>query len=272
MGHGKRPARSSRRKKRSSPVDIIASIDTTTCERVERGASPRRSPSRVLATALRAETDLPDRRNGEVPLGTSWPTKHQSTRSWSPSKASSLSHMQNSPITPSFWGIWVENHEYLRRQSLRWMSNNADDADDVLSNAMLLAHRKFPKYADSITNPRAWLTRLVHNVCMDHHRAVSRRQGVETNVRWDEVESYVLSTEQQTVRQPDHEATNEELLVSLLNGLLNLPASLSEPLTLRCLYGLAYPDIASHMNLTECAVRKRVQLARNKLSHWMEAS
>ena len=165
----------------------------------------------------------------------------------------------------------MEHQEYLRRHSLRWMSNNADDADDVLSNAMLLAQRKFPKYAHSITNPRAWLTRLVHNMCMDHHRAASRLQGIESDVQWDALEGHAGIPGCQTVRQPDQEAINEELLMSLMSGLKNLPVSLRIPLTLRCLYGLAYPEIAACMNLTECTVRKRVQLARNKLGHWIEA-
>jgi RNA polymerase sigma-70 factor (ECF subfamily) len=217
---------------------------------------------------LRADVGPAQRRSRDALHGTTWPVTHESDGAGKPELESAQTPIDLLSLTQTFWSIWVEHHEYLRRHSLRWMSNNADDADDALSSAMLLAHRKFPKYAHAITNTRYWLTRLVHNVCMDHHRAAHRQHGIESNLHNHAIEG--LALERQTVQQPDQEVMNEELQTSLEGSLQNLPAPLREPLILRCLHGLAYPDIATRMNLTECTVRKRVQLARAKLRHRKE--
>lgn len=271
MGQGNRRIRGTRRTKRLSPLDIIADIDAPANAQAGREPYSRHSPSRVISGSLKAGTTPAERLNRDVADGITWHNRRQH-RSRAAESDSARIPMPTLPATQAFWTIWAEHQEYLRRHSLRWMSNNADDADDALSNAMLLAQRKFPKYAHAISNTRYWLTRLVHNVCMDHHRAASRLQGIESEARWDELERHARFTDRQAVRQPDQEAVNEELLINLQSALQNLPPSLREPLTLRCLYGLPYPDIAARMNLSECAVRKRVQLARDKLGHCIEVS
>ncbi|MEJ2692697.1 MAG: sigma-70 family RNA polymerase sigma factor, partial [Candidatus Thiodiazotropha sp.] len=212
------------------------------------------------------EVGTTKRRRQIASRGITWPAKQESVRSSSPGTAPAHPPMGDLPVTQGFWAIWVEHQEYLSRHSLRWMSNNADDAADALSNAMLLAQRKFPKYADAITNTRHWLARLVHNVCMDHHRASNRLQGIESELWRDVLEVHALYPSRQ-IEQPDQEVINQELLMNLQSGLQNLPVSQREPLILRCVYDLPYSDIAIQMNLSECTVRKRVQLARDKLRH-----
>ncbi len=271
MGHGKQRTRGARRiKKRPTPLDIISGIDNSSHAQAINEPLSRHSPSRVVADVLRADIDPTERHSQVSPHGTTWPAKPKGTHSNTSDMGPTRIPMGTLIATQAFWAIWVEHREYLRRHSLRWMSYNADDADDALSNAMLLAQRKFPKYAHAITNPRYWLTRLVHNVCMDHHRATTRRQGIESDLRWDALEGHTLLPPRQTVQQPDEEVITEELLIGLQSGLQNLSVSLREPLILRCLNGLTYPDIAARMNLSECAVRKRVQLARVKLGRWKE--
>lgn len=264
MEQGKRRTRGARRRKRPSPLDIISGIEAPADECSGSELPSRRSPSCVVADA-----DPTEQRKRDAPHEIGWPAKRKSNRSKPSGTGPTHIPLGTLPEHQSFWAIWAEHQEYLRRYSLHWMSNNADDADDALSNAMLLALRKFPKYAHAITNTRYWLMRLVHNVCMDHHRAASRLQCVESDLRWDELEKRAVSPGSQMVRRPDQEAISEELLLSLQRGLQKLPASLREPLTLRCLYGLAYSDIAASMSLTECTVRKRVQLARSKLGLWI---
>lgn len=61
------------------------------------------------------------------------------------------------------------------------MGCNHTDAFEALSRATLKAWDKLPAYAEKITNPKAWLTRLTHNVCMDMHRERSRgAKGIES--------------------------------------------------------------------------------------------
>lgn len=271
MGHGNRRARGSRRKQKPSPVDIIAGVDTPVGQDLAAESSARLSPTDIIVDSLGTDDGLSGGRSRDTPTETTRPIKRQRSRSASSNRIPAEVRTSALGKVQGFWGVWVQHQEYLRGHSLRWMSNNLEDAEDALSNAMLLAQRKYPQYAHSITNTRAWLTRLVHNVCMDHHRAASRMEGFEWDLRLDEMERRSVASIQRTVREPDQEVIEEEQLTSLLRGLQKLSASLREPLMLRCVYGLAYSEIADRMNMNECAVRKRVQLARDKLRKWIGA-
>lgn len=75
-----------------------------------------------------------------------------------------------------FWQQWQKYQDYLYRCCLKWMGSNPIDAEDVLSRVMLKAWEKVQKYAaGEITNFKAWLTSLTHNLCVDIHREHSRR-------------------------------------------------------------------------------------------------
>ena len=165
----------------------------------------------------------------------------------------------------SFWGLWAQHQDYLRRHSLRWMSNNTADAEDALSAAMLLAQRKYPRHAPGIINPRAWLTRLVHNVCMDHHRSMSRYELVDPLPQEEALGADALPHHHAPTPGPDQEAAAAEMLHLVQKGLRGLSPTLRDPFVLRCIHDLSYGEIADHLGITESAVRKRVQLARDKL-------
>lgn len=247
------PARKKRRAVRSvhnttSPTAIIADISTAS-----RAQSPTRTesaphtpgrltPTRVIADALVRQPHGPTRFETEAPPP---PTRD---RRQIPELA--------------FWGIWSEHMEHLRRHSLRWMSNNTADAEDALSSAMLLAHRKYPEHAASIANTRAWLTRLVYNVCMDHHRVRDRFASLSNE---ETVAADTPSIHSQEIPEPDRQATTDETLDLLQKAVADLSPSLRDPLILRCIYDRSYAEIAERLGIAESAVRKRVQLARDKL-------
>ncbi|MEZ2238992.1 sigma-70 family RNA polymerase sigma factor, partial [Microcoleus sp.] len=77
-------------------------------------------------------------------------------------------------IEKAFWQLWEQNRDYLYRCCVKWMGNTTD-AEEVLSRAMLKAWDKLPDYAAQITNLRAWLIRLTHNLCIDIHRERRRK-------------------------------------------------------------------------------------------------
>jgi RNA polymerase sigma factor (sigma-70 family) len=73
-----------------------------------------------------------------------------------------------------FWWLWQKYRHYLRSCCLKWMGGNLTDAEDALSRAMLKAWEKVQKYAGKISNFKAWLTKLAHNLCVDIHRENNR--------------------------------------------------------------------------------------------------
>lgn len=162
----------------------------------------------------------------------------------------------------TFWAVWIEHQDYLFKQSLRFMSGNAADAEDALSQAMLKASQHFN--AAEIRNERAWLTRLVHNACMDQHRARRRQQRLAEEILPDDAEE-VPTLQPQAPCAPDEALQLSQLFETLESHLRQLPVTLLEPLMLRVIEDKSYTEIAERMGLSNCAVRKRIQLARDHL-------
>jgi RNA polymerase sigma-70 factor (ECF subfamily) len=163
----------------------------------------------------------------------------------------------------AFWRLWLTHQDQLRRQCLHMMAGNLADAEDALSAAMLRASQKFQDYAGSIMNEKAWLSKLVHNVCIDQYRQRKRTyyQAFEPEDT-QQVEDAMFTGPQPS---PEEVALGKEQIVALEACLAQLSNNLRVPLMLRCVEGWSYPDIAAELDLRADTVRKRVQLARDFL-------
>ena len=130
---------------------------------------------------------------------------------------------------------------------------------------MLKASQKFADYAETIVNERAWLTRLLHNACMDVYR------GHKRQARWTPVTGGedggeplpVVAAEPE--RSPEEIAVGRERLMHVQQQVRELPPNLRLPFLLRFVHNQSYAEIATRLELTNCAVRKRIQLARQRL-------
>lgn len=162
-----------------------------------------------------------------------------------------------------FWELWLTHQDQLRKQCMHMMSGNLADAEDALSSAMLRASQKFVEYSGSIMNEKAWLSKLVHNVCIDQYRQRKRTyyQALEGEAT-EQVEEAMFSGPQPS---PEEVALGREQVATLEACLEKLSNNLRVPLMLRCVEGWSYPDIAEELDLRADTVRKRVQLARDFL-------
>ncbi|HEY9299140.1 MAG TPA: sigma-70 family RNA polymerase sigma factor, partial [Phormidium sp.] len=104
----------------------------------------------------------------------------------------------NDELGKAFWQLWQQYRDYLHRCCMKWMRGNSTDAEDALSRAMLKAWEKVQKYAGEITNFKAWVTRLTHNLCVDIHRECSRGAN-----RVEDIEGYASCEEQGLVQSED---------------------------------------------------------------------
>ncbi|MGO1119711.1 RNA polymerase sigma factor [Rhodovibrionaceae bacterium A322] len=164
-----------------------------------------------------------------------------------------------------FWDVWQSHQAHLQRQSLRLMSGNRADAEDALSTAMLRASQKYAHYAETIINQRAWLTRLLHNACMDHYRGQARRNRLVGDQKEEAAEIGHPSLAAEPEHSPEDIALNREALRAVERQVEGLPPNLRLPFLMRFVQDHSYNEIASHLELTNCAVRKRIQLARERL-------
>jgi RNA polymerase sigma factor (sigma-70 family) len=159
-----------------------------------------------------------------------------------------------------FWRVWQRHKAHLERQSLRHMSRNVADAEDALSTAMIRAFERFSLHTGESLQERSWLSRVLHNVCMDLHR---RRRGTRSAEELsDEGAPEWVSEEEQ---RPDKVLLEFERVARIQERIQTLPPRLRTAFEMRFQQGLAYTDIAGQLQLTHCNVRKRIQLASGLL-------
>ena len=161
----------------------------------------------------------------------------------------------------AFWVLWQRYQKFLFAVCLRDMGMHAD-AEDALSRAMLKARDRLPRHASAVMNPRAWLARLTHNVCMEMHREHTRRKvHVETASR----SAGDLDGAGQFVPSPEETLLREEATGVLAGTINEMPPRLKEPLLLRYWHEVPSRQVADRLALSTDNVRKRIQQARSVL-------
>ncbi|MEG4532213.1 RNA polymerase sigma factor [Microcoleus sp. D2_18a_D3] len=166
-------------------------------------------------------------------------------------------------IEKAFWQLWEQNRDDLYRCCLRWMGGNPTDAEEVLSRAMLKAWDKLPDYAEKITNLRAWLTRLTHNLCIDIQRERRRKAMQIEDI--EEVAATGSSAFISGLNSPEEALLHHELGQYIRRAIDTLPSRLRNPFILRYCHQIAYQDIAQKLALSLNNVYKRIQQAREIL-------
>jgi RNA polymerase sigma factor (sigma-70 family) len=153
-----------------------------------------------------------------------------------------------------FWHLWQQYQDEFYSRCLQWMGGNSHDAEDLLSRAMLKAWNQWPNYAGTITNHKAWLRRLIHNLSVDIHRERQR----QTEMTDDAVDIRHRES-------PESEILRHELGVHLCHAIESLAPRLRDPFILRYCQHKSYKDIAQELTLSEDNVWKQVQQARTIL-------
>lgn len=151
------------------------------------------------------------------------------------------------------WELWQRHADELYALCLRAMNRNHADAEDALAQSMLKAVAQLPRFASRIVSVRSWLCRLTLNVCRDIVRERARLRMAEDSF-------------------PACDAAGDDAAEELLDvaevWLARLPERLREVFVLRVESELSYTEIASRLQLTAAAARKRAQEARKLVMEW----
>jgi RNA polymerase sigma-70 factor (ECF subfamily) len=134
----------------------------------------------------------------------------------------------------------------------RWLTGDAADADDVVQEALLRAHRFLPGLrADSA---RAWLLQIVRNSAF---ALLRNKRG------WEELQD----GEEEATNEPDAAARLQTAadVAQLREGIASLKEQFREVLVLRELEGLSYEEIASVAQIPLGTVMSRLNRARSML-------
>lgn len=138
------------------------------------------------------------------------------------------------------------------------------DAEEALSRAMVKAWDKLPDYSEKITNLRAWLTRLTHNLCVDIHRERRRQKAIQI----DNIEDIATGDNSAVISScdsPELALLNHELGQYLREAIDSLPSRLRAPFTMRYCHQISYQDIAQKLAISLDNIYKRIQQARDIL-------
>ncbi|MCF2858042.1 sigma-70 family RNA polymerase sigma factor [Pseudoalteromonas sp. SMS1] len=162
-----------------------------------------------------------------------------------------------------FWRLWLENKEKLLSCCYRWLRNDSDKIEDVIAHTCEKAFKAYTRSSAMIENEFAWLCRIAHNLCMDVHRANAKHQDIVNHVSELPDQFYFADNQSASLE-------SEHLNLSLYNKLLQeidiLPKDLRLVMQYKFMYEMEYTEIASRLQLSPENVRKRVQLARKRLS------
>jgi RNA polymerase sigma-70 factor (ECF subfamily) len=173
-------------------------------------------------------------------------------------------------ISRQFWNEWLQYRQYLIKLAMRWTSSNMADAEDAVSKLALKAHDRYLRDAPNIRNMRAWLSRLLHNLCMDEHRKTSVRGKIFSQLTPEQYESAALCATAPS--RQDHSAAHAQPTRLALDLIMKMPPRLRYPFVLRFVYEYSNSEIAQQLELSEVNVRKRIQLGRSLVRGKLEKS
>ncbi len=146
----------------------------------------------------------------------------------------------------------------------RWLTGNANDAEDVVQEAALRAFRAAA--ASDIVNPRAWSLTIVRNVAYSWLMK-NRPKDLVFADDLDDAERRQLDREDSMqTGTPEDVAILNASLEQVRKALAELPALFREVIVLREMHGLSYRDIAAVSNLPIGTVMSRLSRARQLLT------
>ena len=138
----------------------------------------------------------------------------------------------------------------------RWLTQNDQDAQDVVQESYLRAYQFFGGYRGG--DGKAWLLAVVRNTC----RTWQRRQNRErSSVPFDEA----AHSGNSAFPEQERETVNRERADVLRTCIEMLPAGFREVVVMRELEEMSYEDIAETLNLSRGTVMSRLFRARKRL-------
>lgn len=135
---------------------------------------------------------------------------------------------------------------------------NRQDAEDAVQEVLIRYIKKAPVFADS-EQEKAWLLKVMVNLCKDMLRYQSRRRFVPL----EEIEDIHPGEDNDTVGH-----AHEERII--LEQMQTLPANWRIAMILHCLEGYSEAETAKILHISENAVKKRIWRGRRALKKKVE--
>ncbi|MFL6446177.1 MAG: sigma-70 family RNA polymerase sigma factor [Bryobacteraceae bacterium] len=161
--------------------------------------------------------------------------------------------MPQSKLAPDFEHV-ILPHLNSAYNLARWLLRNEQDAQDVVHDSFLRAHRYFDSFDGS--DGRAWLLGIVRNACFTSLRSHKTQQLPP---------SETLDIQSGAETSPERIMILQEDIGTLRNCIEALPPEYREVVVLRELEELSYKDISKAAGIALGTVMSRLNRARLRL-------
>lgn len=151
---------------------------------------------------------------------------------------------------------------------MRWLRGSRADVDDVLSRGSLRALEHLRRHPQGVENFRAWIFRILHNLCIDTLKAADRRA---TALLAMDAPGDPIAAPRCPGLAPDRAVYARELHVALDGAIAALPPRLHAAFRMRFLDEMAYDEISRELAISCESARKRIQQARDLLRQRLAA-
>jgi len=154
----------------------------------------------------------------------------------------------------------------------RFLSRDADAAQDIVQEAFLRAYRNFETYRGG--DPRAWLFAIVRNCChawrqQDRRKArFERHFGNDGEDDLDEGAEYQIASEEDSPETATIRRSEQQRVRAVIS---RLPEAMREILVLRELEDLSYRQIAEIIDAPIGTVMSRLARARREFGEAWDA-
>lgn len=147
------------------------------------------------------------------------------------------------------------------------MTGCRDAADELTQEACLKAFRSLNQYQAG-TNYKAWIFRILTNLCRDHLRRESRAPFKAWNA--EEVNA-ALASRQQSNSQPEMHCQRTRFYADAIEAMARLTPEVRQVVALSLLDGLTYQQIAHAVDVPIGTVRSRLSRGRKQLQMDLQA-
>jgi len=141
------------------------------------------------------------------------------------------------------------------------LTGNADDAQDVASEAFLRIYRSLDRFRSTVTLP-AWINRIVMNVYLDMRRKEQRRPSTSLDALAERTGGAYPSALEDEASSPERHAEESDRARLLSNAIASLPAGQRIMIGLYHGDGYSYDEISRMMNIPVGTVKSRLNRAR----------
>lgn len=143
------------------------------------------------------------------------------------------------------------------------MTNDIEDADDLLQDTMLKAFRFFDKFEKG-TNSKAWLFQIMKNSFINNYRKNVKQPS---KVDYEDVQNFYENIKAEDIKTTHFQgdAFSDVLTDEIADALAKLPDDFRTIVFLSDIEGYTYEEIADFMDCPIGTVRSRLHRARKML-------